>query len=162
MRKSKRWQVQLGEENWARYTYARPTEAGLRLPGSVSRGAQIGALAETAEGRVVQVNGDHVTALSDSQVRRALQPARPPPYRPRHLPWSRSRSGASRSQLFRYLHAKAPVLTVGLPGIGKSHLAQAQALRHRAARQGIDVVFSTCTALAQSLNAACAATERAP
>jgi len=52
----------------------------------------------------------------------------------------------------RYLHEKAPVLIVGPSGIGKSHLAQA--LGHCAVRQGIDVVFSTCTALTQSLNAA--------
>lgn len=52
----------------------------------------------------------------------------------------------------RYLHEKAPVLIVGPSGIGKSHLAQA--LGHCAVRQGIDVVFSTCTALTHSLNAA--------
>jgi DNA replication protein DnaC len=52
----------------------------------------------------------------------------------------------------RYLHEKAPVLIVGPSGTGKSHLAQA--LGHCAVRQGIDVVFSTCTALTQSLNAA--------
>lgn len=52
----------------------------------------------------------------------------------------------------RYLHEKAPVLIVGPSGIGKSHLAQA--LGHCALRQGVDVVFSTCTALTQSLNAA--------
>jgi len=44
------------------------------------------------------------------------------------------------------------VLIVGPSGIGKSHLAQA--LGHCAVRQGVDVVFSTCTALTQSLNAA--------
>jgi DNA replication protein DnaC len=52
----------------------------------------------------------------------------------------------------RYLHEKAPVPIVGPSGIGKSHLAQA--LGHCAVRHGIDVVFSTCTALTQSLNAA--------
>ena len=52
----------------------------------------------------------------------------------------------------RYLHEKAPVLIVGPSGIGKSHLAQA--LGHCAVRQGVDVVFSTCTALTQSLNSA--------
>jgi DNA replication protein DnaC len=52
----------------------------------------------------------------------------------------------------RYLHEKAPVLIVGPSGIGKSHLAQA--LGHCAVRQGVDVVFSTCTALTRSLNAA--------
>lgn len=52
----------------------------------------------------------------------------------------------------RYLQEKAPVLIVGPSGIGKSHLAQA--LGHCAVRQGIDVVFSSCAALTQNLNAA--------
>ena len=52
----------------------------------------------------------------------------------------------------RYLHEKAPVLIVGPSGIGKSHLAQA--LGHCAVRQGVDVVFTSCAALTQSLNAA--------
>ena len=52
----------------------------------------------------------------------------------------------------RYLAEKAPVLIVGPCGTGKSHLAQA--LGHCAVRQGVDVVFSTCAALTQSLNAA--------
>ena len=52
----------------------------------------------------------------------------------------------------RYLHERAPVLVVGPSGIGKSHLAQA--LGHCAVRQGVDVVFGTCSGLTQSLNAA--------
>ncbi|HOB03323.1 MAG TPA: IS21-like element helper ATPase IstB [Casimicrobium huifangae] len=52
----------------------------------------------------------------------------------------------------RYIHENAPVLIVGPSGIGKSHLAQA--LGHCAVRQGVDVAFTTCTALTQSLNAA--------
>lgn len=52
----------------------------------------------------------------------------------------------------RYLQEKAPVLIVGPSGIGKSHLAQA--LGHCAVRQGVDVMFSTCASLTQSLNAA--------
>ena len=52
----------------------------------------------------------------------------------------------------RYLQEKAPVLIVGPSGIGKSHLAQA--LGHCAVRQGVDVVFTTCSSLTQSLNAA--------
>ena len=51
-----------------------------------------------------------------------------------------------------YLGERSPVLIVGPCGTGKSHLAQA--LGHCAVRQGADVVFSTCTGLAQSLNAA--------
>ena len=52
----------------------------------------------------------------------------------------------------RYLAERAPVLIVGPCGTGKSHLAQA--LGHCAVRQGVDVVFSTCAQLTQSLNAA--------
>jgi len=52
----------------------------------------------------------------------------------------------------RYLQERAPVLIVGPCGTGKSHLAQA--LGHCAVRQGIDVVFTTCAGLTQSLNAA--------
>lgn len=52
----------------------------------------------------------------------------------------------------RYLHEKAPVLIVGPAGIGKSHLAQA--LGHCAVRQGMDVTFTSCAQLTQSLNAA--------
>ena len=52
----------------------------------------------------------------------------------------------------RYLQEKAPVLIVGPCGTGKSHLAQA--LGHCAVRQGVDVIFTTCASLTQSLNAA--------
>ncbi len=52
----------------------------------------------------------------------------------------------------RYLHEKAPVLIVGPSGIGKSHLAQA--LGHCAVRRGVDVVFTSCSGLTHSLNAA--------
>jgi DNA replication protein DnaC len=52
----------------------------------------------------------------------------------------------------RYLAEHAPVLIVGEVGVGKSHLAQA--LGHCAIRQGTDVLFSSCTQLAASLNTA--------
>jgi DNA replication protein DnaC len=52
----------------------------------------------------------------------------------------------------RYLGEHAPVLIVGPCGTGKSHLAQA--LGHCAVRQGVDVLFTTCTQLTTSLNAA--------
>ena len=52
----------------------------------------------------------------------------------------------------RYVNECAPVLIVGPCGTGKSHLAQA--LGHCAVRQGVDVMFSTCANLLQSLNAA--------
>jgi DNA replication protein DnaC len=55
----------------------------------------------------------------------------------------------------RYLTENAPVLIVGQCGVGKSHLAQA--LGHCAIRQGVDVLFSSCTHLTASLNAARAA-----
>ena len=88
MRGSKRWHVQLGEEHWGRFTYARSAGDPLRLLGSVARGAQIGALAELSEGRYVQVNGDHIAPLSDSQVRHAVATAKlaAPRVRPRRTP----------------------------------------------------------------------------
>lgn len=52
----------------------------------------------------------------------------------------------------RYLGERSPVLIVGPCGTGKSHLAQA--LGHCAVRQGVDVVFTTCAGLTQTLNAA--------
>ena len=52
----------------------------------------------------------------------------------------------------RYVNEGAPVLIGGPCGTGKSHLAQA--LGHCAVRQGVDVMFSTCANLLQSLNAA--------
>jgi DNA replication protein DnaC len=52
----------------------------------------------------------------------------------------------------RYLSEHAPILIVGQVGVGKSHLAQA--LGHCAIRQGVDVLFSSCTQLTASLNAA--------
>jgi len=82
MPNNNRWRVHLGEENWSRYTYSRPEGTALRLLGSVARGAQVGALAETAEGRFVQVNGDHIAPLSEAQVRRAVAAASRTPQRP--------------------------------------------------------------------------------
>lgn len=52
----------------------------------------------------------------------------------------------------RYLRECSPVLIVGPSGTGKSHLAQA--LGHCAIRQGVDVLFTSCSALTQSLHAA--------
>ena len=47
---------------------------------------------------------------------------------------------------------RAPALIVGPCGTGKSHIAQA--LGHCAVRQGTDVLFTTCSQLTASLNAA--------
>src|SRR4029079_4676925 len=52
----------------------------------------------------------------------------------------------------RYIQEHASVLIVGPCGTGKSHLAQG--LGHCAVRQGVDVLFTTCTSLSVSLNAA--------
>jgi DNA replication protein DnaC len=52
----------------------------------------------------------------------------------------------------RYLSEAAPVLIVGPSGTGKSHLAQA--LGQCAIRQGIDVVFGSCSHFTSSLHAA--------
>jgi hypothetical protein len=70
------WHIQLGDDHWARFTYARPQGSAFRLLGSVARNAQVGALAETAEGQYLQVNGDHVMPLSGGQLRRAVAAAR--------------------------------------------------------------------------------------
>lgn len=76
MPSGKTWKIELGENRWEKFTYRRTVDDGLRLLGSIARGMQIGALAQTPDGRYVQVNGDHVTPLSDGQVRRALKLAR--------------------------------------------------------------------------------------
>jgi hypothetical protein len=83
------WVVRLGREEWQRFTYERPEDSPLRLLGSVTRGAGMGALAVDEDGNYLQVNGDHVSALSSGQLRRAVAaaktsnwtPARPHPAR---------------------------------------------------------------------------------
>lgn len=80
------WCVRLGEQEWSKYTYARVEGDALRLLGSVRRGAQIGALGLTEAGEYVQVNGNHVVALSQSQLRQAVAKAKaaaPRPFRAR-------------------------------------------------------------------------------
>lgn len=52
----------------------------------------------------------------------------------------------------RFISECTPVLIVGPSGTGKSHLAQA--LGQCAIRQGIDVLFATCSNLTSSLHAA--------
>lgn len=52
----------------------------------------------------------------------------------------------------RYLVERAPALIVGPCGTGKSHIAEASG--HCAVRQGTDMLFTTCSQLTASLNAA--------
>lgn len=71
-----KWVVRLGAGEWARHTYERAEDAPLTLLGSVMRGQQIGALAQTAEGQYVQVVGDHVVPLNTSKIAAALARAK--------------------------------------------------------------------------------------
>ncbi len=66
-----KWCIRLGATEWARYTNARMNSESMKLLGSVRKGAQMGALAQTAEG-YVQVNGEFITKLNTSQIRCAL------------------------------------------------------------------------------------------
>ena len=54
-----------------------------------------------------------------------------------------------RDAIWLTIQLSAPVLIVGPSGTGKSHLAQA--LGHCAVRQGTDVLFTSCSALTQTL-----------
>lgn len=66
------WRVVLGKAAWSRYTYERPEGDHLKLPGSVSKGAQHGALAMTTEGVYVQVVGDHQVLLKTEEIVKAI------------------------------------------------------------------------------------------
>ena len=66
------WRVVLGRTAWSRHTYERPESDDLKLLGSVSKGAQVGALAMTAQGEYVQVVGDHLTPLKSEEIARAV------------------------------------------------------------------------------------------
>ena len=66
------WRVVLGRAAWSRHTHERPEGDELKLLGSVSKGAQVGALAMTAEGEYVQVVGDHLTPLKTKDVAKAV------------------------------------------------------------------------------------------
>lgn len=85
MSKKASWQVRLGREEWARYTYERAEDDDIKLLGSVHKGLQAGALGLTADGQYVQINGDHLTPLGAGQIRRALGKASavraPAPYK---------------------------------------------------------------------------------
>ncbi len=66
------WRVVLGRTAWSSYTYERPEGDALKLLGSVSKGAQVGALAMTAEGEYVQVVGDHLVSLKTKDIAKAI------------------------------------------------------------------------------------------
>ncbi len=66
------WRVVLGRAAWSRHTHERPEGDELKLLGSVSKGAQVGALAMTAGGEYVQVVGDHLTPLKTKAVAKAV------------------------------------------------------------------------------------------
>jgi hypothetical protein len=51
-------------------------EPGTELLGTLSRGAQVGALARLADGRYVQINGDWITPLNSARIEHALRSAR--------------------------------------------------------------------------------------
>lgn len=70
-----RWIVRLGRDEWRRHTYERPQELGLRLLGSVTCDALVGALAVTREGQYLQINGDYVSPLNTSELRAAVAEA---------------------------------------------------------------------------------------
>lgn len=70
------WVVRLGREEWQRFTYERSEGNPLRLLGSVTQGAGMGALAVDQDGNYLQVNGDHVSPLNSGQLRRAVAAAR--------------------------------------------------------------------------------------
>lgn len=96
------WKILLGKEQAQQYTHALVEEQGLRILGSVSRGSQFGALAQAADGRYVQINGDHVTPLSQAQIDRAVRRARSASDNARRLP--RQESAMAK--------ANAPVVTI--------------------------------------------------
>ncbi|MBK9442617.1 MAG: hypothetical protein IPN53_15480 [Comamonadaceae bacterium] len=82
------WRVVLGRAAWFKYTYERPEGDDLTLLGSVSKGAQVGALAMTAEGAFVQVVGDHRVPLKTKEIAKAVAnaPREPKPNFSRDIP----------------------------------------------------------------------------
>lgn len=75
MAKKAGWIVRLGAHEWSRYTYRRLDGDPLCLLGSVKRGQQVGALAITDDGRYVQVVGDFIVSLNNSQITAAVAKA---------------------------------------------------------------------------------------
>jgi hypothetical protein len=79
--KKMKWHIRLGESEWVRYTYARTESDGIRLLGSVRRGAQVGALGINDQGDYIQIVGDYVVSLNRSQITKALGTASVGTYR---------------------------------------------------------------------------------
>lgn len=93
-RRKSGWRVVLGRTAWARHTYERPDGDGLKLLGSVSKGAQVGALAMTADGEYVQVVGDYLTPLKTKEIAKAVANAPKesnPEFSRESQPWLRAR-----------------------------------------------------------------------
>ena len=88
------WRVVLGKTAWSRHTYERPEGDDLTLLGSVRKGAQVGALAMTAEGEYVQVVGDHLSPLKTKEIAKAVAHAPKesnPEFSRETLPWLEAR-----------------------------------------------------------------------
>ena len=74
-----RYTVQLDASPERHCGSARLHSKGWVMLGRIQRGAQFGALMQTSDGRYVQVNGDHVSELNQSQVTAALRRAQSGP-----------------------------------------------------------------------------------
>jgi hypothetical protein len=109
---STKWFIQLGEAEGARFTHVPQAPGGLRVLGSIRRDAQIGALAVDEQGRYVQVNGDHVTALSQSQVAAAVRRA--------SKQQASARTGGMRPGRARRPASAAPARAAAAPDAGSS------------------------------------------
>ncbi|MBU3897684.1 MAG: hypothetical protein KJ614_01935 [Gammaproteobacteria bacterium] len=84
------WRVVLGRTAWSRHTYERPEDDDLTLLGSVRKGAQVGALAVTAEGEYLQVVGEHLSPLKTNEIAKAVAHATResnPEFSRETLPW---------------------------------------------------------------------------
>lgn len=106
--KKKSWTVSLEPAIWAAFTHPRAAGDELRLLGCVRRGPQMGALAIDCRGRYVQVNGDYVTDLNQSQISAAVRRASAAVAGPASAP-----AGCGHdAPLHRRPPAKAPVIIV--------------------------------------------------
>lgn len=91
------WRVVLGRAAWSKFTYERLGGDELTLLGSVSKGAQVGALAITAAGAYVQVVGDYLVPLKTKEIAKAVAnaPKEPKPNLSRdNPPWQVAEKGS--------------------------------------------------------------------